>query len=80
LIPQRLTPNPPTGKNILLTYANATSQVGHNFSEDSSSVNVWTKPPCGEQKKAVLLWIYGGGKQPLDYCVSKTSRKRRVDE
>lgn len=24
-------------------------------------MNVWTKPQVGEAKKAVLLWIYGGG-------------------
>jgi cholinesterase len=25
------------------------------------TLNVWTKPQIGEAKKAVLLWIYGGG-------------------
>jgi hypothetical protein len=25
-------------------------------------VNVWTKPQTGEAAKAVLVWIYGGGK------------------
>ncbi|TAQ90369.1 hypothetical protein B7494_g1320 [Chlorociboria aeruginascens] len=30
-------------------------------SEDCLTLNVWTKPQTGETKKAVLLWIYGGG-------------------
>ena len=30
-------------------------------SEDCLFVNVWTKPQVGEKKKAVLLWIFGGG-------------------
>lgn len=25
------------------------------------TLNVWTKPQTGDTKKAVLLWIYGGG-------------------
>lgn len=36
-------------------------QVGDVFSEDCLTVNVWTKPQTGETKKAVLVWIYGGG-------------------
>lgn len=24
-------------------------------------LNVWTKPQTGESKKAVLVWLYGGG-------------------
>jgi cholinesterase len=32
-----------------------------NVSEDCLWVNIWTKPQTGEKKKAVLLWIYGGG-------------------
>jgi cholinesterase len=33
------------------------------FGEDCLNVNVWTpKPDTGEKKKAVLVWIYGGGK------------------
>ena len=31
-------------------------------SEDCLTVNIWTKPQTGEAKKAVLFWIYGGGK------------------
>ncbi|KAL3424171.1 carboxylesterase [Phlyctema vagabunda] len=47
----------PQGIQILATLA----QVGEKFSEDCLTVNVWTKPQTGESKKAVLLWIYGGG-------------------
>jgi cholinesterase len=31
------------------------------FGEDCLTLNVWTKPQTGEGKKAVLVWIYGGG-------------------
>ena len=31
------------------------------MSEDCLTLNVWTKPQVGEAKKAVLVWIYGGG-------------------
>lgn len=36
-------------------------QVGDVFDEDCLTLNVWTKPQSGEAKKAVLVWIYGGG-------------------
>ncbi|KAK2792404.1 hypothetical protein FQN52_003339 [Onygenales sp. PD_12] len=36
-------------------------QVGETFDEDCLTVNVWTKPQAGEQKKTVMVWIYGGG-------------------
>lgn len=36
-------------------------QIGDKFSEDCLTLNVWTKPQTGESKKAVLVWIYGGG-------------------
>jgi carboxylesterase type B len=36
-------------------------QPGVTYSEDCLTLNVWTKPPTGESKKAVLVWIYGGG-------------------
>jgi cholinesterase len=42
------------GINIL------TRPIGHNFSEDCLTLNVWV-PSGGEASKAVLLWIYGGG-------------------
>jgi cholinesterase len=39
----------------------ALSQFGEQFSEDCLTLNVWTKPQVGEAKKAVLVWIHGGG-------------------
>ncbi|TVY24137.1 Acetylcholinesterase [Lachnellula hyalina] len=33
----------------------------NKYSEDCLYLNVWTKPQTGEDKKAVLVWIYGGG-------------------
>jgi carboxylesterase type B len=33
------------------------------YSEDCLYLNVWTKPQTGEAKKAVMVWIYGGGFQ-----------------
>ena len=36
-------------------------QIEDRFSEDCLTLNVWTKPQTGETKKAVMLWIYGGG-------------------
>jgi cholinesterase len=29
--------------------------------EDCLYLNIWTKPQTGEKKKAVMIWIYGGG-------------------
>jgi cholinesterase len=37
-------------------------QTGNTQSEDCLSINVWTKPQAGEAKKAVMVWIYGGGR------------------
>ena len=34
---------------------------GATYSEDCLYLNIWTKPQTGEAKKAVLVWIYGGG-------------------
>ena len=34
---------------------------GAKYSEDCLYLNVWTKPQVGDAKKAVLVWIYGGG-------------------
>ena len=73
-------PAPPNGNDILLAYFNGTSQVGHTFSEDCLSVNVWTEPQCGEKKKAVLLWIYGGGKQTRPSLPLKIDAECGVDE
>jgi carboxylesterase type B len=40
-----------------------------NYSEDCLTLNIWTKPGSGEKGKAVLIWIYGGGKRvQLDCC------------
>ncbi|KAE9370855.1 alpha/beta-hydrolase [Stipitochalara longipes BDJ] len=36
-------------------------QEGDTFSEDCLTLNVWTKPQVGEKKKAVMIWIVGGG-------------------
>ena len=36
-------------------------QYGHQVSEDCLTLNVWTQPQTGEAKKAVMVWIYGGG-------------------
>jgi carboxylesterase type B len=32
-----------------------------SYSEDCLFLNIWTKPQTGDAKKAVLVWIYGGG-------------------
>jgi hypothetical protein len=37
--------------------AQATNPAG----EDCLSLNIWTKPQTGEKKKAVMVWVYGGG-------------------
>jgi cholinesterase len=37
------------------------NQTGDVFSEDCLTLNVWTKPQVGEKKKAVMVWIVGGG-------------------
>ncbi|CAG8950196.1 hypothetical protein HYFRA_00008433 [Hymenoscyphus fraxineus] len=37
------------------------TQPRSRFDEDCLTLNVWTKPQTGEAKKAVLVWIYGGG-------------------
>lgn len=47
----------PAGREIY----NEWNQVGDKFSEDCLTLNVWTKPQTGEAKKAVLVWLYGGG-------------------
>lgn len=58
-----LLPRPEQGLNFtaagyqLLTEI---SQVNEQFSEDCLTLNVWTKQK-GEKKKAVMLWIHGGG-------------------
>ena len=49
----------PAGEKIL----EAEAQAGRPLGEDCISVNIWTKPQTGEANKAVLYWIFGGGKQ-----------------
>ncbi len=39
----------------------ALSNTAGVYSEDCLNLNVWTKPQTGDSKKAVLVWIYGGG-------------------
>lgn len=41
-------------------------QIGHNFSDDCLTLNLWTKPQTGEKHKAVLVFFYGGGKIKQD--------------
>ena len=31
------------------------------MNEDCLYLNIWTKPQSGDKRKAVLIWIYGGG-------------------
>lgn len=50
----------PAGEAILVQEA----QTGRPLSEDCLSLNVWTKPQSGESSKAVLFWIFGGGRSP----------------
>lgn len=38
-------------------------QYGESFSEDCLALNVWTRPQSGDKKKAVMVWIQGGGFQ-----------------
>ncbi|EAU33869.1 cholinesterase [Aspergillus terreus NIH2624] len=47
----------PVGEKI----TRALSQEDSILDEDCLTINVWSKPQQGEQKKAVLFWIYGGG-------------------
>ena len=37
------------------------SNSAGKYSEDCLNLNIWTKPQTGDAKKAVLVWIYGGG-------------------
>jgi len=43
------------GLGVLLPDA----QIGDHFSEDCLTLNVWV-PSGGEEKKAVMVWFYGG--------------------
>ncbi|ETS75067.1 hypothetical protein PFICI_13551 [Pestalotiopsis fici W106-1] len=49
-------------------------------SEDCLTLNVWTKPQVGEEKKAVLVWIHGGGYSSGSSAVSFYSGKNLAAE
>jgi len=49
-------------ESVAATVLSILGQAGDYFSEDCLTLNVWTKPQQGEVKKAVMIWIYGGGK------------------
>lgn len=60
----------PAGQAILT----AEAQTGRPLSEDCLSLNVWTKPQSGTgAPKAVLFWIFGGGKPPSPQGLSHSS-------
>lgn len=40
-----------------------TQENPHQYGEDCLTVNLWTKP-TNDTKKAVMVWIYGGGMFP----------------
>lgn len=46
----------PVGVGILQALGETVS-----FDEDCLTLNIWTKPQTGESKKAVMVWIHGGG-------------------
>lgn len=53
-----------TGANLTQAGLRALEQISQpydTFSEDCLTLNIWTKPQVGEKKKAVMVWIYGGG-------------------
>ncbi|KAJ5696852.1 hypothetical protein N7536_007264 [Penicillium majusculum] len=52
---------PPRNLGIPPTFAAAFASEVYPASEDCLTLNVWTKPQTGEAKKAVLVWVYGGG-------------------
>lgn len=47
--------------SVGLIYNSIFSDARSLYSEDCLYANVWTKPQTGDAKKAVLVWIYGGG-------------------
>jgi len=47
----------PAGRDLIFGLTTPPSDA----SEDCLTLNIWTKPQVGEAKKAVLLFIYGGG-------------------
>ncbi|KAB8300033.1 hypothetical protein EYC80_000272 [Monilinia laxa] len=49
-------------------------------SEDCLTLNVWTKPQNGDSKKAVLIWIYGGGFNSGSSSITAMNGKHIVEE
>ena len=49
------------GQGFDKTLLSILSQAGDKYDEDCLTLNIWTKPQSGEKKKAVMIWIYGGG-------------------
>ncbi|KAJ5509616.1 hypothetical protein N7527_011759 [Penicillium freii] len=52
---------PTQNLGIPSTFAAAFASEVYPASEDCLTLNVWAKPQTGEAKKAVLVWVYGGG-------------------
>jgi cholinesterase len=46
--------------NAAAVAANGASKLDRQR-EDCLNLNIYAKPQVGEKKKAVLIWIYGGG-------------------
>jgi cholinesterase len=44
-----------------LEFLSATTAADVVYSEDCLYLNIWTKPQSGEAKKAVMVYLYGGG-------------------
>ncbi|KAF2398122.1 alpha/beta-hydrolase [Trichodelitschia bisporula] len=61
--PALVSPVPANASDIVKANLGHLAQNGHNFSEDCLTLNIWTKPQDWpeEPRKAVLVWIYGGG-------------------
>ncbi|PQE08409.1 hypothetical protein CJF30_00005273 [Rutstroemia sp. NJR-2017a BBW] len=69
--------------NITTAGINLLQQIGTTItaqSEDCLTLNVWTKPQTGEKKKAVLLWIYGGGFNSGSTAIRAYNGQHIVDE
>lgn len=44
------------GLKLLLSLTNP----GIKISEDCLTLNIWTKPQCGDRRKAVMIYLHGG--------------------
>ncbi|PQE26535.1 hypothetical protein CJF30_00001287 [Rutstroemia sp. NJR-2017a BBW] len=61
--------SPPTAQQLAfsnitavgLEFLGATTAADVVYSEDCLYLNIWTKPQSGEAKKAVMVYLYGGG-------------------